>query len=295
MRYIVKFKREQTVPYVLLTPVHFILLVVIGLPTLYILWLSLNSSTWGTGLEFTGFRNYGKLFSDPYFWRATSNTFIIVVGVVYIEMVLGLALATFFIKGILFRRIMFPIVLMPYAISPVVGVLIWKTLMDPNVGIVSRFLSMLGFGTFNYSVSPVHGMILIGFINLWLHLPFTFILLYSGMLSISDSLYEAAKIDGANGWQIYFRITLPLLSQTMLISIIFRLVFAFRLFSEVWLLTRGGPIRKTEVMAVYLYQHAFRYGDFGIAASTGWVMVVGSLLIASLYLYKMQKRMSVKG
>lgn len=291
-----KLKREQIVPYVLLTPVHFILAVVIGLPTIYILWLSLNNSSWGTSLQFVGLANYKALFSDPYFWRSTLNTFLIVVGVVYIEIVLALALATFFIKGVIFKRLMFPIVLMPYAISPVVGVLIWKTLMDPNIGLVSRFLSLFTFSAegVNYCVSPAQSLVLIGFINLWLHLPFTFILLYSGMLSISEEVYEAARIDGANGWQIYVRITLPLLTQTMLISMIFRLVFAFRLFSEVWLLTRGGPIRKTEVMAVYLYQHAFRYGNFGIAAATGWLMVVGSLLIASLYLYKMQQRMSTK-
>lgn len=273
---------------------HFVLLVVVGLPTLYILWLSLNSSTWGTALQFVGIENYRKLFTDPYFWRATLNTFLVVTGVVYIEMVLGLLLATFFVKGVIAKKFMFPVILMPYAISPVVGVLIWKTLMDPNIGMVARLLSMIGLGDINYCVSPTQSLMLIGFINLWLHLPFTFILLYSGMLSISETIYEAARIDGAGSMQIYFRITLPLLTQTMLICIIFRLVFAFRLFSEVWLLTRGGPIRKTEVMAVYLYQHAFRYGNFGIAAATGWLMVIGSLLIASLYLFQMQKRMSTK-
>lgn len=166
--------------------------------------------------------------------------------------------------------------------------------MDPNIGIVARLLSMITHSNVNYCVSPSQSLVLIGFINLWLHLPFTFILLYSGMLSISETIYEAARIDGADSFQIYFRITLPLLTQTMLITIIFRLVFAFRLFSEVWLLTGGGPIRKTEVMAVYLYQHAFRYGNFGIAAATGCLMVIGSLLIASLYLYQMQNRMSTK-
>jgi multiple sugar transport system permease protein len=290
----VKRKREQIIPYLLLTPVHFVLLVVVGLPTLYILWLSLNTSTWGTSLQFVGLENYRQLFTDPYFWRATLNTFLVVIGVVYIEMVLGLLLATFFIKGVLAKKLMFPVILMPYAISPVVGVLIWKTLMDPNIGIVARLLSMITHSNVNYCVSPSQSLVLIGFINLWLHLPFTFILLYSGMLSISETIYEAARIDGADSFQIYFRITLPLLTQTMLITIIFRLVFAFRLFSEVWLLTGGGPIRKTEVMAVYLYQHAFRYGNFGIAAATGCLMVIGSLLIASLYLYQMQNRMSTK-
>lgn len=103
-----KRKREQIIPYLLLTPVHFVLLVVVGLPTLYILWLSLNTSTWGTSLQFVGLENYRQLFTDPYFWRATLNTFLVVIGVVYIEMVLGLLLATFFIKGVLAKKAYVP-------------------------------------------------------------------------------------------------------------------------------------------------------------------------------------------
>ncbi|MDL2229156.1 sugar ABC transporter permease [Treponema sp. OttesenSCG-928-L16] len=285
---------KKASPYFLLAPAHIILMLIIGLPSLYVLWLSLNVSSWGTSLDFVGMANYLKIFRDPYFWRAVFNTFVVVIGVVYTEMLLGLGLAALFAGGIPFKKFMFSIVLMPYAISPVVGVLIWKTLMDPNIGIISRSLPLLGFGTFNWSVNHVHALILIGFINLWLHLPFTFVLLYAGMLSISQTLYEAARIDGANRIQIFARITLPLLSQTMLISMIFRLVFSFRLFSEVWLLTRGGPVRMTEVLAVYLYQNAFRYGDFGVASATGWLMVVGALLIASVYLYLMRRRMIEK-
>jgi multiple sugar transport system permease protein len=79
--------------------------------------------------------------------------------------------------------------------------------------------------------------------------------------------------------------------SSILVAVLFRLVFAFRLFSEVWLLTKGGPARLTEVLAVYLYQAGFRFGDFGVAAATGWIMVAGSLLIASFYLVQMHKRM----
>ncbi|MGO4835231.1 carbohydrate ABC transporter permease, partial [Rhizobiaceae sp. 2RAB30] len=123
------------------------------------------------------------------------------------------------------------------------------------------------------------------------HLPFTFLMIYAGLLAIDSSLYEAAQIDGATRWQRFTRITLPLLVPTLLITLIFRLIFAFRMFSEVWLLTKGGPARMSEVLAVYLYQHGFRYGDFGIASATGWMMVLGSLLLASVFLFAMQRSM----
>ncbi len=284
-------KRPGFAAYALLAPAHAMLLLVIGLPSAYVLWLSLNASSYGTGLEFVGLANYAKVLSDPYFWRAAINTFAVVNAVVYGEIVLGVLLALLFVRGVPFPRVMFAIVLMPYAISEVVGVLTWKILMDPNIGAISRTLEAIGLGRFNWSVSPVQGLSLVSVISIWLHLPFTFLLLYAGMSAIPRDVYEAAKIDGATPWQAFWRVTLPLLMPTILISMIFRLVFAFRLFSEVWLLTRGGPARLSEVLAVYLYQSGFRYGDFGVASATGWIMVVGSLGIASLYLYQMQRRM----
>jgi len=207
-------------------------------------------------------------------------------------MALALGLALLFAGGLRYPRIMFAIVLVPYAISEVVSVLAWKILMDPGVGAISRTLETMGLGSFNWSVAPWQGLALVSLIAIWHNLPFTFLLLYAGLLAIPRTLYEAAEVDGATAWQRLVKITLPLLVPTLLLAVIFRLVFAFRLFSEVWLLTKGGPARLTEVLAVYLYQGAFRYGDFGKAGAAGWIMVVGALLIASIYLWQMQRRMA---
>ncbi len=287
-------KSPRLSTYIFLTPVHALLLAVIALPSLYVLWLSLNVSSYGTALQFVGLANYVKVFTDPYFWRAALNTFLVVNGVVYLELLLGLGLAVMFASGVPFPKVIFACILMPYAVSEVVGVLVWKMLMDPNVGAIARTLEVMGFGLLNWSASPTVGLSLVGVISIWSHLPFTFLLLYAGLLAIPASLYEAARIDGASRWQMFVKISLPLLVPTILITMIFRLIFAFRLFSEVWLLTKGGPARMSEVLALYLYQHGFRYGDFGVASATGWVMVVGSLLLASLYLFEMQRRMVKK-
>jgi len=278
--------------WLLLAPMHLLLAAVIAVPSLWVLWLSLNESSYGTGLSFVGLDNYAKIFADPYFWRAAWNTFIVVNVVVYVEMALALGLALLFAGGLRYPRIMFAIVLVPYAISEVVSVLAWKILMDPGVGAISRTLETMGLGSFNWSVAPWQGLALVSLIAIWHNLPFTFLLLYAGLLAIPRTLYEAAEVDGATAWQRLVKITLPLLVPTLLLAVIFRLVFAFRLFSEVWLLTKGGPARLTEVLAVYLYQGAFRYGDFGKAGAAGWIMVVGALLIASIYLWQMQRRMA---
>jgi multiple sugar transport system permease protein len=284
-------RKPTLTAYFLLAPMHLLLLAVIAIPSLWVLWLSLNESSYGTGLTFVGLANYAKIFADAYFWRAALNTFIVVNAVVYVEMALALGLALLFTGGLRYPRTMFAVVLTPYAISEVVSVLSWKILMDPNVGAISRTLEAMGLGQFNWSVSPWQGLALVSIIAIWHNLPFTFLLLYAGVLAIPQSLYEAARVDGAGAWQCFKRITLPLLVPSLLLAVIFRLVFAFRLFSEVWLLTKGGPARLTEVLAVYLYQGAFRYGDFGRAGAAGWIMVVGALLIASVYLWQLQRRM----
>jgi multiple sugar transport system permease protein len=125
--------------------------------------------------------------------------------------------------------------------------------------------------------------VLIGLLTIWLHLPFTFIIIYAARLAIPAELYEAASIDGATAWQSFLRVTLPLLAPAIAIALLFRYIFAFRLFSEAWLLTKGGPARSTEVVAIYLYQEAFTFNAFGPAAATAWIMAVVSLLLAAGY------------
>ena len=283
--------RPRPTTWLYLSPLHLLLLAILTLPSLYVFWLSLNESSYGTDLAWVGLDNYRTVFADGYFWRAAINTFFVVNGVVYVELVIGLALATLFVSGVPFRSVMFACILMPYAISEVVAVLVWKMMMDPSVGAIARTIESMGLGMVNWSASPTVGLTLVGVINIWTHLPFTFLMIYAGLLAIDPALYEAAHIDGATRWQRFTRITLPLLVPTLLITLIFRLIFAFRMFTEVWLLTKGGPARMSEVLAVYLYQHGFRYGDFGIASATGWLMVLGSLLLASVFLIAKQRSM----
>lgn len=283
-------KQPNLGAYILAAPVHLLLAVALTVPGLYIFWLSLNESTYGTGQVFVGLDNYVRIFSDPAFWRASTNTFIVVNAIVYVEIFLATLIAALFASGVPLRPVMIALVLVPYSVSEVITVLVWKSLMNPSYGVIGRTLADMGLAM-NWSASPVAGLTLVSIISIWQHLPFSVILIYAGMTAIPKSLYEAAEVDGAGRLQSFWRVTLPLLLPTLLIALIFRFVFAFRLFSEVWLLTGGGPARMTEVLGVYLYRDAYREGAFGTAAATGWIMVVGTLLIASLYLWLMQRSM----
>jgi ABC-type sugar transport system permease subunit len=266
------------------------LLSVIVLPAFYVVWLSLTSSTFGRAPTFVGMANYVQVLVDPYFWKALGNTILIAVVVVHLELAVGLGIALLFAGGLPARGLLLTAVLMPYAVSEVTAAIIWRFLFDPDVGPISAVLKAMDLPILEWSVNPMHGLIIIGLLSIWLHLPFTFLILYAARLGISKELYEAALIDGARPGQVFRHVTLPLLRPALLVAMLFRYIFLFRLFSEVWLLTQGGPGRSTEVVAVYLYLEAFRYDAFGTAAATAWIMVVVSLFLGVGYFFMIRRR-----
>jgi multiple sugar transport system permease protein len=277
----------ETLPFV--APVHVMVLGVIVVPSFFVVWLSFQSSTFGQSASFIGFDNYIRVVSDPYFWRSLLNTVLVIAVAVHLELLLGLAMALLFASGFPMQRLLLVVVLAPYAISEVTAVAMWRFLFDPDVGPVTNAITWLGLPPLDWTVLPSHGLILIGLLTIWLHLPFTFIILYAARLAIPKDLYEAAWTDGSSQWQLFRHMTLPLLAPAILIAMLFRYIFAFRLFSEVWLLTQGGPARETEVVAVYLYLEAFRYNSFGTAAATAWIMVTISLLLAVGYIWRLKR------
>jgi multiple sugar transport system permease protein len=277
----------------MLAPAHLLLLCTIALPSLYVLWLSFTQSTYGTISGYVGFSNYVAMFADPYFWRALVNTLIVVNVVVYVELVLAVGIAVVFVQGIPYRRVLIAIVLMPYAISEVVAVVIWKFMMDPDIGMIAQPLAAVGL-PMHWAIDPAAGLALVCIISIWLNLPFSFIIAYAAMRGVPQELYEAAHTDGASSWQSFRHVTFPVILPALLVALIFRYIVAFRLFSEVWLLTGGGPARMTEVLSIYLYKQAFSYSDFGRGAAAGWIMVLASGLFAVAYVSRLNRAAFVR-
>lgn len=274
----------------LLAPVQLLLLCVVILPALYVVWLSFHLSSFGQAPEFVGWQNYLRVLSDPAFRSAMWNTVIIVVVAVHLEMLVALGMALLFNSGVKFRRFLLVAVLAPYAVSEVVAVAMWRFLFDLDIGPVTLALQALGLPALEWSYEPSHAMIMIILLTIWMHLPFTFVILYAARLAMPADLYEAARIDGATRLQCFWRVTLPLMGPAIIVALLFRYIFAFRMFSEVWLLTGGGPARSTEVVAVYLYQEAFSYNAFGTASATALLMVIASLVLASGYIWLLRRQ-----
>lgn len=280
-------RTARAMHYAMLCPTLSLLLAFLVVPAVYVGWLSFNTFTYGQDMQFVGLANYAQLFGDRIFWRAFWNTFFVVNGIVYVELLLGLGLAVLLSGPVPAKGLIIAVILAPYAITESSGIVMWRYMFEPDVGMVSQGLGRLGLSQLDWSTNPVETLLLASTIAIWHHLPFTFLILYSALTTIPKELLEASEIDGATQWQQFRLITLRLIMPAILIAVLFRYIFAIRTFAEVWLLTEGGPARLSEVLAIYLYREMFKYHQFGMASATGWFMLMMSLLIALPYLRRM--------
>ncbi|MET0427554.1 MAG: sugar ABC transporter permease [Microvirga sp.] len=272
----------------LLLPALLLLIALLAMPAVYIAWLSFHESTLGREPVFVGLANYAVLIADSHFWRAAWNTFAVVNVIVYGELALGLSIAVLIRGVVIGRRLVIAAIIAPYAITESSGIVMWRFMMEPDVGLLSRSLGTLGL-SLPWDFEPWAGLALSSLIAIWHHMPFTFLILYAALLSVPKETQEAAMIDGANAWQRLWRVDIPIIMPAILVAILFRYIFAIRLFGEVWLLTRGGPARLTEVLGIYLYRETFQYRNFGAASAAGVFMLLLSLVIALPYLYRMAR------
>ena len=271
----------------MVSPTLVLLLAFLVIPAFYVGWLSFTTSTYGRESTFVGLANYAQLFGDRIFWRAFWNTFFLVNAIVYVEVALGLGLAVLLSAPMRGKALIIAVILAPYAITESSGIVMWRYMLEPDVGMVTHVLARLGLGQLDWSTDPVATLSLASLIAIWHHLPFTFLILYAALTTVPRDILEAARIDGAGAFQAFRLVTLRLIMPALLIAVLFRYIFAIRTFAEIWLLTEGGPARLSEVLAIYLYRETFKYHQFGMASATGVVMLAMSLLIALPYLRRM--------
>ena len=289
MRRVGDRRTVRALHYAMVSPTLGLLLAFLVIPAVYVGWLSFTTSTYGRDTTFVGLANYAQLFGDKIFWRAFLNTFFLVNAIVYVEVALGLGLAMLLSGPLRGKAVIIAVILAPYAITESSGIVMWRYMFEPDVGMVSQFVGRLGLPQLPWSTDPIATLFLAGTIAVWHHLPFTFLILYAALTTVPKDVLEASRIDGATDWQQFRLITLRLIMPAILIAVLFRYIFAIRTFAEVWLLTEGGPARLSEVLAIYLYREVFKYHQFGVAAATGWFMLLMSLAIAIPYLRQMYR------
>jgi multiple sugar transport system permease protein len=274
----------------MLAPALVLITLITILPTLYLIGTSLTS--WDLSrpgsLVFIGIKNYSDIFTqDPRFWNSVVVQVKFTVITVPVQVLLGLALAVFVrekIKNTFLVELSRGVFIVPMVIPPIVAALIWKILFTPPVSIISYVSEQLGMGQLAWLGSPNLAVLAISIGTIWEFFPFCFLLLYAGLLSIPEEPLEAARVDGASGWQTFRYVTLPMLGPTLSIVSLFRLVESIRTFPMIYVMTSGGPGFATEATNFYAYLQAFSYSYIGYSSAMILVVFAFTMGITALIL-----------
>lgn len=264
-------------------------------PILYSVYLSLHKIILGLpslGQPFVWLENYRSLLSDRVALHALRNTFLFVFLSTFFEILFGLLIALIINRHFRGRGVVRAAVLVPWAIPTVVSSQMWRFIFNDKYGLINYMLYGADLSRYKaWLADPVFAFAAIVVADVWKTSSFAGLLILAGLQIIPDELYEAARIDGANAWQQFRKITLPLIKPALLIALLFRTMDAFRVFDLVYVMTQGGPADSTNVLQFYGYKKIFAEGLMGYGSTISVLVFFITLIIAVFYIRALGTRL----
>lgn len=262
--------------YWLIAPAIFLLLLIGLFPLIYSLIVSFqNINLMEVDTSFHGLLNYKLLFEDTRLWEALAHTLIFMIIALPVELMLGMLLALLCLERLPGKQIFVALLILPTIISPIVAGAAWRLLFDQRFGPINQIISWFAGEpvTILWTVNPsfVYPAILIT--EVWQWTPFMFLLLLAALNNVDRSQIEAAEIDGASYWRIFFKIMLPAIKPVMMIAILIRALDLFRMFDMVWALTQGGPGTRTETISIYAYVQGFKQFETSYTGAIAFLVI----------------------
>lgn len=260
------FSRQTLVAYIFILPslIGFIAFYVV--PAVRAVTISFTDWDMLTPATFVGFDNYVRMFNDSDFWNALKVTSIFVFWNISVQTVFALLLAVI-MSRLTKSNLVRSILLLPWLLSNVVVALLWSWLLDPTLGIVNVGIERLGFDAVAFLGNPRTALVTIALITVWRYSGYTALLIFSGMQSIPNTVYEAASIDGASEWTMFWKVTLPLLRPVLVFVMVTSIIGSFQVFDMVAIITKGGPINATKVFNWLIFEQAFERFNMGYATA----------------------------
>ena len=255
-------------------------------------WLSFTDTKIGRSGVFIGTENYEWLWDDSVFWLSVFNTLLYTIVASAIKFAVGLYLALLLNETLPFKAILRAVVLIPFIVPTVLSAIAFWWIYDSQFSIVSWTLRHLGLiaSNIDFLGDTWNARWSVIFANIWRGVPFVAITLLAGLQTVSPSLYEAATIDGASAWQRFRYITYPLLTPIIAVVMTFSVLFTFTDFQLIWVLTRGGPVNATHLMATLSYQRAIIAGQLGEGAAISTAMIPFLLAAILISWFGLQRR-----
>ncbi len=272
--------------FLFLLPAVLFLVIFLTYPLGLGVWLGFTDARIGRAGTFVGLENYALLWDDSIFWLSVFNTVLYTVGASILKFALGLWLALLLNENMPFKAIIRALVLLPWVVPTVLSAIAFWWIYDAQFSVISYVLVKLGIisQNINFLGDTTNARASVIAANVWRGIPFVAITLLAGLQTISPSLHEAATLDGANSWQRFRRITLPMLSPLIAVVMTFSVLFTFTDFQLIYVLTRGGPLNATQLMATLSFQRAIPGGQLGEGAAIA-VAMIPFLLAAVMFSY----------
>lgn len=222
--------------------------------------------------QFVGLKNFGALFTDVIFRDVVINTAYYTFGLVPLNLVVSLGLAVWLntrLRGLMWYRAAFflPVITVTVAVA-----LIWRWMYEPRAGIINTGLRAIGLPGPAWLGDPHWAMAAIIIMSVWKGFGYNMVLFLAGLQGIPITIYEAAMLDGANAWQRFWKITLPLLSPMVFLAVVLTVISSFQVFDQAYVMTNGGPANATNTIVLYIYQNGFQYFRMGYASAIAWVL-----------------------
>ncbi len=284
---------EKTLGVLLLAPAFMLLALIVVYPIGKLIWNSfydLRLSGGGGGIKFVGLDNYALVFKDPDFWNAATNTVLITLITVPGALVVGLGLAM--LANLPFKR-KWPVrlaLLLPWALPLAFAGLIFAWFFHTEYGVVNDVMRRLGDREATmWLLRPAWAFAAICLTIIWKTSSFMALILLAGLQMIPKSLYEAAEVDGASKWQQFWQITIPMLTPSIIVALIFRTITALQTFDIPYTMTKGGPGNSTETLAMLIHKTTIDYLDVGYGSTLAVCMFVISLCVTAFYLKRIGK------
>jgi ABC-type sugar transport system permease subunit len=272
--------------YLFIAPAMIGFFVFVGYPLVRSFYLALTKYNGLTDPVFVGLGNFRRLFTtDPAFWPALRATGYLVVLYVPLSLILGLALAMFCNQRFAGVRVVRTLAYLPVVLPAVATITLWKFMLDPQVGLLNTILDRLGLPTSLWLQGSSTSMPSVVLVMLW-GVGGTMIIFLAALQSVPTELYEAARVDGASPWSVFFRITLPMISPIMLLQVILQTTAALQTFNQPKILTGGGPGFTTNVLMLSIYNNGFsnlgRIPQLGYASAQVWVLFIIIIAVIAL-------------
>lgn len=287
------FKSDRIITKLLMVPAMAVILVLIIYPLIFSLTRSFTNFNLGIpNISFIGFDNYVQAIKDPHFINSLTVTLKFSFGTTLIGLILGF-LSAFLLKRKFFgKRIITLLLIVPMMTTPVAVGIIWMLMFQPGFGVVNGLLSLIGLDGPKWFLESNAALIAVTIADIWQWTPFYTLIILAGLLSVPQSIIEAAKVDGASNWQMFWRIIIPIIKNLVIIAVLIRLIDSFKVFDSIFIMTNGGPGRATEVLSMFIYRTGLPYLSMGYSLAMSYLFLIILSIISFILLRYLTKSKS---